>query len=174
MYKHWNETGHRFGLFSEGGAVRPQYFVYQLLSRMGDEKVATTCAAADLHVQALRGTGKLAALIVNYDPAQSRDLVVTVNFANLQPGVRKLRGRRIDDDQRWVKETMESIPIEDARSQSCPNFSINSMYQRTAYCWSRWRNDMNTTLPKTLGDGLTLRAVSSPTDVQRYIDLSVA
>lgn len=31
---------------------------------------------------------------------------------------------------------------------------------------------MNSALPKTLGDGLTLRAVSSTADVQRYIDLS--
>ena len=31
---------------------------------------------------------------------------------------------------------------------------------------------MNSALPQNLGDGLTLRAVSSPADVQRYIDLS--
>jgi hypothetical protein len=122
MYKHWNETGHRFGLFSEGGAVRPQYFVYQMLARMGDEKVATACPAADLHVQAVRGDGKLSTLIVNYDPNESRDLIVTVNFANLQPGVRKLRAWRIDDEQRWSDETMELRPIEERTVAVLPDF----------------------------------------------------
>ena len=42
MYKHWNEAPHRFGLFGENGKARPQYFVYQMLSRMGEEKLAAS------------------------------------------------------------------------------------------------------------------------------------
>lgn len=122
MYKHWNESGHRFGLFSEGGAVRPQYFVYQMLSRMGDTQVATTCAAADLHVQAVQGNGKLALLIANYDPEQSRDLIVTTSFTNLQPGVRKLRAWRIDDERRWSSEMLELHPIEERTVAVLPDF----------------------------------------------------
>lgn len=53
---------------------------------------------------------------------------------------------------------------------------VNAATTTGAFEW--WRHEVghgavnNTTLPKTLGDGLTLRSVSSPADVQRYIGLS--
>ncbi|MCB0108140.1 MAG: hypothetical protein KDE53_19595, partial [Caldilineaceae bacterium] len=122
MYKHWNETGHRFGLFSEGGAVRPQYFVYQMLSRMGDEQIATTCDATDLHVQAVGATGKLSLLIANYDREQSRDCIVTTRFTDLQPGIRRLRAWRIDDQQRWSDATLELLPLEERTVSVLPEF----------------------------------------------------
>jgi len=122
MYKHWNETGHRFGLFSEGGAVRPQYFVYQMLSRMGDEQIATTCDATDLHVQAVGATGKISLLIANYDREQSRDCIVTTRFTDLQPGIRRLRAWRIDDQQRWSDATLELLPLEERTVSVLPEF----------------------------------------------------
>ncbi len=51
MYIHWNEAPHRFGLFGEGGQVRPQYFVYQMLSRMGEERLACAIEQRTVDVQ---------------------------------------------------------------------------------------------------------------------------
>ena len=64
MYKHWNEASHRFGLFSESGKPRPQYFVYQILSRMGEVVIASTHNSPTLTLLAVRGNGKLSVLIV--------------------------------------------------------------------------------------------------------------
>lgn len=122
MYKHWNETPHRFGLFSEGEAVRPQYFVYQLLSRLGHEKVATTCAEPDIHAQATTEGDNLSLLVVNYDPQTSRDVILTLRFTNITPGVRKLRVYRIDDERRWSEETLELLPIEQRTVAVLPEF----------------------------------------------------
>jgi hypothetical protein len=122
MYKHWNETPHRFGLFSEGGQVRPQYFVYQMFSRLGDEKIEAHSTAPDIRLQAALGEGRLSLMIVNYDPTASRDVLVTINFANLLPGVRKLSAWRIDENQRWSSDKLELDPIDDRRVAVLPEF----------------------------------------------------
>jgi xylan 1,4-beta-xylosidase len=123
MYRHWNETPHRFGLFSEGLEVRPQYFVYQMLSRMGVERVAARCPDPDVRVQAAVDGGKLSVLAVNYDPQTSRDLIVTIHFGNLKPGVRMLKAYRIDDDRRWSPEGLELVPIEHRTVDVLPDFA---------------------------------------------------
>ena len=110
MYKHWNEMPARFGLFSEGQTVRPQYFVYQMLSRMGDEKVAVSSPDPDVRVQAATQPGKLSVLAVNHNQRAARDVVVTLHFNNLVPGVKTLTAYRIDDDQHWSSDTMELTP----------------------------------------------------------------
>lgn len=123
MYKHWNETPHRFGLFSEGGAARPQYFAYQLLSRMGDEKVQTVCKDINLKTQAVRDGKKLSVIISNYSTQDTRDTIVTVRYDNLTTGNKKLTIYRIDNDRRWDEEKLELIPVEQRRISTLPDFS---------------------------------------------------
>ena len=55
MIRHWNETPHRLGLYSVEGNVRPQYFVYQMLSQMGEEQLAARSDDRDVRVLAGRG-----------------------------------------------------------------------------------------------------------------------
>lgn len=122
MYKHWNETPHRFGLFSEGEAVRPQYFAYQLLSRMGEEKAETVCSDKDIKAQAVSGDGKLSVIMSNYSLQSTRDIIITCRFANLQPGMKKLTVYRIDDEKRWNSEELELIPVEQRMVDTMSDF----------------------------------------------------
>jgi hypothetical protein len=61
MYHHWNEVPHRFGLFGVGQEVRPQFFVYEMLGRLGGRRVRARSAAEDVRVLAARDRGRSAA-----------------------------------------------------------------------------------------------------------------
>ena len=125
MYQHWNEKPHRFGLFSESGKVRPQYFVYQMFARMGEERVQSSSPLADLTtlaVRAKRGENRITTMIVNYDSEASQDRIVKVHFSELQPGTRYLTAFRIDDNQRWSEETLELIPVDERRVDVLTDF----------------------------------------------------
>ena len=122
MYQHWNEKPHRFGLFSESGKARPQYFVFQMFSRMGTERVRSSSPLADMTPFAARGNGRLATMIVNYDPDASVDRIVKVHFSQLRPGPRRLRAWRIDDQQRWSEESLELIPVDERMVDVLPDF----------------------------------------------------
>jgi xylan 1,4-beta-xylosidase len=122
MYQHWNEKPHRFGLFSESGKVRPQYFVYLMLARMGEEKLHVQSLLPDLTAFAARSSGRISAMLVNYDPLESRDLIAKVHFSQLTPGLRQLKAFRIDDRHCWSNETLEMIPIDERRVDVLPDF----------------------------------------------------
>jgi hypothetical protein len=112
MVEHWNRVPHRFGLFGVGGEVRPQYFVYKMLSELGEEELVTRTDHRDLRVLAGRDGAKAAAVIINFNADQSQDRIVTVRFAGLDAGVRELRVDRIDAERRWRAGSAEMIPVE--------------------------------------------------------------
>ncbi len=122
MYQHWNEKPHRFGLFSESGKLRPQYFVYQMFSRMGEEKLQTSSPFSDMTVFSTRDGGRISTMLVNYDPAESQDRIVKVHFFHLKPGHRRLKAYRIDDGQRWSDETLEMFPVDERLVDVLPDF----------------------------------------------------
>ncbi|MBO7743687.1 hypothetical protein I8J29_05730 [Paenibacillus sp. MWE-103] len=112
MTRHWNETPHRFGMFGVHTEVRPHYFVYQMLSRMGDEKLAASSDRDDLLIHAVRSQGRIAALLVNYGIESAEDRIVKLAFANLAPGRRMIRVYRIDEKRSWSAESLELLPVE--------------------------------------------------------------
>jgi xylan 1,4-beta-xylosidase len=122
MYKHWNEAPHRFGLFSENGKARPQYFVYQMLSRMGEERLAATSQHPDIRCLAARQEGQIAVMVVNFNQQCLQDRVVKLSFNHLKPGARQLRAYRIDDGLRWSDEILELIPYEERLVDVLPEF----------------------------------------------------
>jgi xylan 1,4-beta-xylosidase len=128
MEHHWNRAPHRFGLFGVSGEVRPQYFVYWMLARLGEARLAAAPGDASLRVLAAKGAGKVSVLVVNFDLQQSRDLLVTVRFTGLQPGVRMLRAYRIDEARRWEEETLEMRPLEQRE------VDIAEGYRCSVYC----------------------------------------
>jgi hypothetical protein len=89
---------------------------------MGDEKIKAHSTAVDIRPQAACSDGRLSLMIVNYDPTESRDVLVTINFANLKPGIRKLSARRIDENRRWSSEKLELDPIDERRVAVLPEF----------------------------------------------------
>ncbi len=121
MYKHWNEVPHRFGLFGVGQEVRPQYFVYQLLGRLGGRRVRARSAAEDLRVLAAKDGRRSAVLVVNYGLPASRDLVATVRFTGLAAGRKQLTVWRIDGTRAWSARELQLLPAErrevDVRSE---------------------------------------------------------
>lgn len=141
MYQHWNEKPHRFGLFSESGRVRPQYFVYQMFSRMGEEKLETRSPLPDLTVFATRGEGQIAAMIVNYDPAVSQDRIVKVHFSGLKPGLRRLTACRIDDGLRWSEEPLALIPVDQRRVDTLPDFEYQFYSPADSVLWVTLEED---------------------------------
>jgi xylan 1,4-beta-xylosidase len=112
MYRHWNEAPHRFGLFGVGQEVRPQYFVYQLLGRLGGRRVRARSAAEDVRVLAAKDGGRSAVLLVNYGLPASRDVVATVRLTGLTAGRRQLTVWRVDATRGWSARELELLPAE--------------------------------------------------------------
>ena len=122
MYKHWNEAPHRFGLFGENGKARPQYFVYQMLSRMGEEKLAASGPQDGIRSLAVQAEGKISVMVVNFNQQGSEDKIVKVCFDHLRPGLRRLQAYRIDEQQRWSDEALELLPYESRAVDVLPQF----------------------------------------------------
>ncbi|HZT42961.1 MAG TPA: hypothetical protein VFA07_12405 [Chthonomonadaceae bacterium] len=112
MVTHWNEVPHRFGLFGVGEEVRPQYFVYQMLSRLGEERIAAQSDAPGLRLLAARSEGKPSVFIVNHNPQEPQDRIVTVHFLHPGTGRKRLTVSRIDAERRWDPESLELLPTE--------------------------------------------------------------
>lgn len=113
MYHHWNEAPHRFGLFGVDGRVRPQYFAYQFLGRLGDRRVEATSSEKGVRVLAgVGGSGAASVMIVNGGAEAGVDRVVKVSLANLTPGRRRLVVRRVDRELAWSERTLEVAPVE--------------------------------------------------------------
>jgi len=103
--------------------VRPQYFVYLLLSRMGEERVFAAADDPDIRVRAARGEAGVSAMIVNRNSYLSRDLLVNVDFTGIRPGRKRLRTYRIDGECRWSPEELELIPVEQREIDTPDRFS---------------------------------------------------
>jgi hypothetical protein len=112
MYHHWNEVPHRFGLFGVHQEVRPQYFVYQMLARMGGRRVGAQSDAKDLRVLAGRDEGRATLLIVNLGQPASQDRIAAVRFLGLAPGRKRLVTHRIDRGLAWADKSLELEPVE--------------------------------------------------------------
>lgn len=112
MVRHWNETPHRFGLFSVDGQARPQYFAFQMLARLGETEIAARSDRPDVAVLAGRSGERVAALLVNHSLEGALPGMATVRFSGLTPGPRTLTVHRIDAARRWNQETLEMTPLE--------------------------------------------------------------
>jgi xylan 1,4-beta-xylosidase len=124
MYHHWDETPHRFGLFGVNGEVRPQYFVYQMLSRMPATRVRATWKDDGLRVLASTDDKRTAALLVNFALAGSADRVAALRFAGLTGGAKTLRTWRIDQTRPWDTKTLELRPLEQREVDVRPEFAL--------------------------------------------------
>ncbi len=111
MMRHWNEVPHRLGLFGVEGKVRPQYFVYRMLGRLGAERLAVECGPG-LSALAGRGQGRVSVMAVNCCEEQHVDRAATLRFRGLPPGPKTLTVRRIDDERRWDADRLELLPLE--------------------------------------------------------------
>ncbi|WP_308639574.1 GH39 family glycosyl hydrolase [Paenibacillus silvisoli] len=112
MIEHWNEGPHRFGLFGVEGEVRPQYFVYTMLSQMDGEQIKAESTNLDLRVNAVTRDDQTAVLISNFNVIQSADTIAITKFQNLTAGPKQLQIYRIDNHRSWSTENLELVPVE--------------------------------------------------------------
>jgi hypothetical protein len=112
MYHHWNEVPHRFGLFGVNGEVRPQYFVYGFLAKLGPDRLATQCDDPALRTLASRDGKAVSILLVNYARPASTDRIATLRFDGLAPGVKQLRTWRIAGKPNPTADRLDLPPIE--------------------------------------------------------------
>jgi hypothetical protein len=113
MYHHWNEVPHRFALFGVAGEVRPQYFVFDMLARLGSTRVRAESAHPDVRVLATRAGHGAAALIVNFNTnkgdARAEDRRLVLKWSGLTPGRMMLRSYRIDRQGGWSPARRELL-----------------------------------------------------------------
>jgi hypothetical protein len=112
MMEHWNERPHRFGLFGVKEEVRPQYFVYQMLGQMGEERIAVGPLEPGLRALAARGSGDVSVFVVNLSLQGSQDRLVNLRFRGLRPGYKRLTVHRIDESWRSRVQGMDHLPTE--------------------------------------------------------------
>lgn len=116
MIEHWNEVPHKFGIFGVDGEVRPQYFVYQMLSQMGNEEISAYSEDLDLKIVAGRSgddcESRITLLLVNHNVQTVIDKIVTVSLHNVSSGTKILTVYRIDSGHKWSDEELILHPVE--------------------------------------------------------------
>lgn len=125
MTIHWNEIPHRFGLFGVNEEVRPQYFVYQLLGRMGDQQVSVKQESSNLRIRAVRDGKRLSVLLVNHQRDEEVNLVAKLSFTDLPQGRKMLRTYRIDNTRNWNSQTLELNPTEQREVDTYAQFKCH-------------------------------------------------
>ncbi|MGE5611319.1 MAG: GH39 family glycosyl hydrolase [Bacillota bacterium] len=128
MFHHWNEVPHRFGLFGVGGEPRPQYFVYQMLSRLGDQRLQAQTDEKEFRILAAKDANQTSIMVANLAWPKSQDRLATLRFTNLPPGRKQLKIYRIDRACAWSPTNLELIPIESREVDTETHFSCQ------AYC----------------------------------------
>lgn len=124
MIRHWNEVPHRYGLFGVNGEVRPRYFVYQMLGRMGEERLDVRAEDTPLQARAARDTGKVSVLLINRQTEQAQgDCIANLQFTNLRESRKMLTTYRIDGSRQWSIDTLELLPVEQREVDTYANFN---------------------------------------------------
>jgi len=116
MVRHWNERPHRFGLFGVDGELRPQYFVFQMLTALGDEELDASSTDPAVRVLAGRRGSDVAILAVNYSIDAPGERLVQLCLGGLRAGPRRLALFRLDAAQRWSAPELRLLPLETRRT----------------------------------------------------------
>jgi xylan 1,4-beta-xylosidase len=125
MSFHWNQMPHRFGIFGVACEVRPHYFVYQLIGRLGAKNVRATSDAEDVHI--LAGSDEdgesLSLMLVNYGLPVSQERVATLRISGLKPGPKRLSTYRVDRSSNWSSDRLALLPLENREIETEREFS---------------------------------------------------
>ena len=112
MHEHWNEVPHRFGMFGVEGEVRPHYFVFTMLARLGAKRLSAVADNSSIYTLATRDQNRVSVLLVNFELNTEHDCIVQLNVTVPDPGEKLLTVYRLDEKQSWSSETFELIPTE--------------------------------------------------------------
>jgi xylan 1,4-beta-xylosidase len=125
MSFHWNQMPHRLGMFGVAGEVRPQYFVYQMIGRLGTKRVRATSDAEDVQVLASsdQDDAQLSLMLVNYGRPVSQERVATIRFSGLKPGLKRLSTLRVDRSSKWSVDRLALLESENREIETGKEFS---------------------------------------------------
>ena len=113
MVRHFNEVPHKFALFGMANEARPTFFVYWMLSELGDERIRTRYSdRVGVRALAARRERQTNVMLVNHGDLPGHDRVVAVRFAGLEPGPKTLTTWRIDATHRWSDHPPRLAPLE--------------------------------------------------------------
>ncbi|MCL2665552.1 MAG: hypothetical protein FWE82_08065 [Defluviitaleaceae bacterium] len=122
MQTFWNKLAGNFGMFDVCGKPRLIYFAYKLLSQICGDECETESPAPDLKIKcAVSAGGCVNAVLVNYDPRSSRDVVAEVDFVGISDGFKLLTVSRIDEKTRI--ENGSVVPVERRYLQTSSKYS---------------------------------------------------
>ena len=109
MAEHWNDIGHRLGLFDLDGKTRPQYFVYDMLYSMTGQRVELCGGDSILRALASQNDEKTMFIFLsNFTEQGTPDAVTQIHFVNACEGVYRLNVYRIDNESAAI---MKAAPI---------------------------------------------------------------
>jgi hypothetical protein len=113
MVRHFNEVPHRFALFGLSNEARPTWFVYWMLSELGDERIrARFSDRTGLRALAARRADQTSVMLVNHGDIPGSDRIARTRFTGLSPGPKNLEWWRIDSARRWSDHPPRLAPLE--------------------------------------------------------------
>ncbi|WP_168120486.1 hypothetical protein [Paenibacillus sp. HB172176] len=138
MIEHWNEAPHRFGLFGVSGEIRAPYFVYLMMSRMGDLRVETVAEQRDLRAVTVRRPGVITIMLVNYNPNEAADCIAVTHLQGLSEGAKRLEVFRLDESRTWDEKSLELLPVESRLIDTIDGyaFKLNLWCPGDSVCWA--------------------------------------
>lgn len=102
----------RFGLFDLEGKARPNYFLYKMLYRMGEENLTVEREDPEVGLLASRSQDMFSLLVTNPSPQEK---MLRIRMGNLRSGVKNLKIYRIGQGSSWE---LEFPPIEERKVES--------------------------------------------------------
>ena len=127
MLTYWCKTPCNFGLYDVCGQPRLIYHLYALLAKMGGTACVATSTATDIRITgAVDDDGTVRAMLVNYDPYNSRDVLAEIDFGGVDDGFKLLTIWRIDGKSRVENGAL--VPVERRFTQVAVAYSDRPFY----------------------------------------------
>lgn len=111
MRNFWNPVP-RFGLFDLEGRVRTPYFVYWMLSKMGEERLFALSDDEEVKVLASASDEKMTLFMTNLSSKRRR---INLNIVGLKPGEKELKVYTIDERGLRFSPDLNLSPVEEKR-----------------------------------------------------------
>lgn len=119
MVNFWNPPP-PFGLFDLNEEVRAPYFVYQMLYRMGQDRLPVICDDPDVKILASSSNSKVALFLTNVSP---QGKAINLRIVGLKPGVKIWRIYSLDERENWSLENLELLPVWERRVTTSTEFT---------------------------------------------------
>ena len=148
MAEHWNDIGHRLGLFDLDGKTRPQYFVYDMLYSMTGQQIGLLGTDKVLRgIASSSDDGTMSVFLTNFAVHGTPDAVTQFKFENATDGVYRMNVYRIDNEMAAYMKAASYTKIPTTTSTASyqiPMLRLPPVESRTTYVHSDFHFDVFT------------------------------